>query len=183
MKNIILLHGKAGIPKDSWYDDVINFAKEKEIPVFFEEFKRGTSILYSDWEKDFSEKILPFLSSDSIVIAQSVGGGFWQRYYTENDVKIKIHTLIFTSSSVHWSGTESIKDFFTKEFNYKNIKESASFRYLLGGGNDEFISPEDFQFLAKNIEAEYQYYPQMTHMNPSITKHHPYLLGLLNNIL
>ncbi len=181
-KNIVLLHGKGGLVKGGWFDEIVVFACKKKIPLLSESFPVGETIMYAAWKEKFEECILPFLHEKSIVVAHSLGCGFWQKYFTENTAKFEVDTVIFASPTVKWSGTESIKDFFTEERDYQNIQKSAKNFAVIGGGKDEYIGAEQFLFLSEELNATYFYYPEMTHMSQRKYSHHPEVLELLDSI-
>ncbi len=181
-KNIILLHGKGGLVVGGWFDEIKVFASDKKIPLISESFPTSEMIMYNTWKEKFELLVLPFLNEKSIVVAHSLGCGFWQKYFTENRANFSVDTVIFASPTVKWSGTESIKDFFTEERNYKNIQKSSKNFVVIGGGKDEYIGAEQFKFLSEELNAKYYYDPEMTHMSQRKYSHHPKVLELLDSL-
>ncbi len=159
--NVILLHGWEGTGKSNWFPEITDYLKKNGIDVYHPDFPNTNHPKYAEWKEFFQKEIQPKLQPNSIVVGHSLGCGFLQKYLSEEN--IKIGEIVFVAPTVGDCGVDEIKDFFTEEFNYEKIKNSADNIFIIAGGKDKYITSDEFKFLAKKLNAHFNFYENLGH--------------------
>ncbi len=157
--NVVMIHGWGG--DSSGFSEDQKYLEQNNIQVFSPDMPNTDNPIYEEWKAYFEKNILPHLKENTILVGHSLGCGFIQKYLSEND--LKVGEIVFLAPTVSDCGIPEIKNFFTKEFDYKKIKKSADNIYVFGGGQDEYITEKEFRFLAEKLEAHFDFDPNKDH--------------------
>ncbi len=152
--NVIILHGLGGNGESGWGADMQKYFTENSIQSIAPTFPNSSNPEYSEWKQFFEENILERITPQTIIFAHSLGGGFLQKYLSEENVKVKFSELVFVAPTIGDCGIAEISNFFTKEFNYQKIAASVENIFIYAGGNDPYITTEEFTFLAEKLSAQ-----------------------------
>jgi len=176
---VFLFHGWGGTGREGWFDGVARFAEGSKMPVFTPDFPNTENPKYEEWKEHFEKNFVGEVSTNSIFIAHSLGGGFLQKYLSETDREFEINEIIFVAPTKDDCGIPEIKSFFTKGFDYKKIKTFARKITIIGSDNDEYIPKKDFEFLADKLDAEFQFLPHRGHFKQEGKEAMPEVLSIL----
>lgn len=184
--NVILIHGWEGTGTKGWFSEIIQLCTENGIEVLSPDFPNTKTPKYTEWKTYFEEIVRPSVTNKSIILGHSLGSGFLQRYCTEENIKVA--GIIMVAPTANDCGISEIKNFFENPFDYEAIKNSADNIFLYAGGKDKFIPQKDFQFLAKNLNAHFHFFPEEDHFgqsehtsNPLVQKHFKKIVSSLLN--
>ena len=159
--NVVLIHGLGGNGNTGWQNDIVNFFKKEGITCLSPNFPNPNNPRYTEWKAFFEKEILPHINENTILFGHSLGGGFIQKYLSENDLKVS--ELVLVAPTVGHCQIQEIKNFFNQDFNYEKIKNSADNIFILAGGQDPYIKTSEFEFLVKKLNAHYLFNEKEEH--------------------
>ena len=151
--NVIVLHGLGGNGDLGWGADIKTFFTENNIECCSPTFPNSNNPQYSEWKTFFEKNILDIITPQTIIFAHSLGGGFLQKYLSEENLNIKFSELILVAPTVGDCGIPEISNFFTEDFNYQKVSKSAENIFIYAGGKDPYITTKEFNFLADKLSA------------------------------
>ncbi len=108
--NIVLLHGWGGNGDRGWFKSIKSYLKENNIDCLAPSFPNTENPVYQEWKDHFEKEVLPKINEKTIILAHSLGGGFIQRYLTEEDLHIA--ELVLVAPTVGDCGIPEIKNLF-----------------------------------------------------------------------
>ena len=91
MQSLFIIHSFNGNTKNSFGPYLVKKCTSLGLNVIFPDFPTGENANYHEWSKILDQYIFnETLSSDSIIIAHSLGAHFIPKYIAEKNVKIKL---------------------------------------------------------------------------------------------
>jgi leucyl-tRNA synthetase/predicted alpha/beta hydrolase family esterase len=171
--NVVFLHGWGGTGTAGWFGDIQQFLKTNNIVSHTTDFPNTENPVYEEWKAHFEKELLPKINQNTVILGHSLGCGFLQRYLTEENLKVS--EIVFSAPTVNDCNIAEIANFFTKEFDYEKIKNSADNIFVFGGGKDEYISEKEFRFLAKKLSAHLVFDETQDHCGQSSYDANPFV--------
>lgn len=160
---IIFIHGWNGSGTKGWFKELLNYLSKNNIDCLSLNFPNTKYPQYEEWKRFFIEKIKLFSDSNTSFLCHSVGCSFLQRYISEENCKFK--DVIFIAPTIDSHGFKELENFFdTRKFDNKKVIFSVKKIFILGGGKD-YISREEFDFLAKSLKAKFLFFPEIGHFS------------------
>ena len=147
-----IIHGWGANSKSNWFANSREFLEKHKVNCQVLDFPNTETPKYEEWKTHFEKNVKNIWGQD-IFIGHSLGGGFIQKYLSENDAKLD--QIILVAPTVGDCGLNEIKDFFSRDFDYEKIKNSARKITIICSDNDEFIKLDEFKFLAKKLGAKF----------------------------
>lgn len=194
IKNIVLIHGIAGVKDGSYFYPLKEKFEKWGIKVWMPKFHgyREEEFSYDEWEKYFLDNRELF-SGETILIAQSLGTQFAVKFLS----KFKLSVALYVSCAGAYKfgemreGIQNAKLMFdkarkflptAKDFEY--IKSAAFSKYSLFTDNDTFFYQENLEKYAEAIGATPYLIPGKAHFNvPAGVKQLPELEELLEKFI
>ena len=112
------------------------------------------------------EEYKQYLNSDTILVGHSLGGTFLLRLLEKSDIKIKASFLVAAPI-----GIQPIKNYLTDKpfldqpFNWNKIKEHCQKFFVFHSDTDPFVTLENGEQLAKNLNTKLFIIPGCGHFN------------------
>ncbi|PID70349.1 leucine--tRNA ligase [bacterium DOLZORAL124_38_8] len=163
--NVYICHGWGASADSNWFGNIKKLCENKKLRVAVPSFPNSQNPVYADWkaefEKTFTQKSNGLWAQD-VLIGHSLGGGFLQRFLSEESVKID--QLILVAPTANDCGITEIANFFSEDFDYEKIKQSANNITIIASDNDEYIPLHDFETLAEKLEANLVLLPNRGHL-------------------
>lgn len=150
---VFLLHGWEGTPDNIWFPSLRKKLEKWGFEVIIPKFPNSDFPKYSEWKSYFIDNYASQLDENSIILGHSLGAGFIQRFFTEEDVKVD--KIILTAPTPDSCGVDEIKDFFEADFDYGKIKNASHSVTILGSENDNYISQDKFKTLTKQLDGKF----------------------------
>ncbi len=155
MKNVILIHGYNGIPKIyEWLKDELEKLKYN---VILPEFPPREGVIYEEWKKIF-DQYRPYIDSDSIIVAHSIGNEFIIKYMNENDLNTKLYISLAGFSQYFEREDKqdlnrACRNFLVSKNELENFKAKCNKRYSIYSDNDHLVPFEILEQFPKSIDA------------------------------
>lgn len=177
--NVVIIHGFESAPENNWFPDAKAILEEGGLEVFVPKMPDSFHPKYEAWKIHFEENVKPRLRRNSILIGHSLGGGFIQKYLSEND--LQVGEVVLVAPTVSNSGISEIDNFFQTDFDYEKIKNSADNIFIFASTNDQFIKNSEIEFLGEKLDAKKIILEDRGHlMDPDFPEFYDYLR---NNVL
>jgi len=152
--NVIVLHGLGGNGDSGWGADIRKFFIQNNIKCNSPTFPNSNNPQYSEWKIFFEKNVLDSITPQTIIFGHSLGGGFLQKYLSEENLNVKFSELILVAPTIGDCGISEISNFFTKKFNYHKISKSVENIFIYAGGKDPYITTKEFNFLTEKLSAQ-----------------------------
>ena len=155
MKNVILIHGYNGIPKIyEWLKDELEKLKYN---VILPEFPPREGVIYEEWKKIF-DQYRPYIDSDSIIVAHSIGNEFIIKYMNENDLNTKLYISLAGFSQYFEREDKqdlnrACRNFLVSKNELENFKAKCNKRYSIYFDNDHLVPFDILEQFPKSIDA------------------------------
>lgn len=159
--NVIIVHGWGGKGSTGWFAELKNYLEENNIEAFAPDMPNTALPKYEEWKAYFDEHLKKHLKRNTILVGHSLGGGFIQRYLTEEN--LQVGEIVFVAPTVSSHNISEIANFFDEPFDYEKIKQSADNIFLFAGGKDPYIKKEEFEFLVEKLSAHFSFSPEEEH--------------------
>ncbi len=153
--NVIVLHGLGGNGNEGWGADMKKFFTEKNISCEVPTFPNADTPEYSEWKAFFEKNIVSKITPQTVIFTHSLGGGFMQKYLTEENLPIKFSELVLVAPTINDCKIPEISNFFTEKFDYQKISEAVENIFIYAGGKDPYISAKEFEILAEKLSAQF----------------------------
>ncbi len=159
--NVIILHGWGGRGSSGWMADLKNFLENNGIEAFSPDLPNTKNPQYAEWKEFFEQNLKQHLRRNTILVGHSLGGGFIQKYLSEEEIQIA--EIVLFAPTVSNCGISEIENFFTETFDYEKIKNSTDNIFIFGGGKDPYIKKEELEFLTEKLSAHLEIFPEEEH--------------------
>ena len=169
MKNVkvILMHGNGGCsPHDYWFPYVKRELEKLDITVIARQFP--DAILARDYYW------LPFLQDElqadqnTILIGHSSGAVAAMRFAETN--KILGTVLVATMHTDLGMETETISGYYSKPWNWQDIKNNQSWIVQFASTDDPYIPIEEARFVQQQLQSDYTEYHDQGHFGMDVNK-------------
>ncbi|MBM17506.1 MAG: esterase [Epsilonproteobacteria bacterium] len=169
MKNVkvILMHGNGGCsPHDYWFPYVKRELEKLDITVIARQFP--DAILARDYYW------LPFLQDElqadqnTILIGHSSGAVAAMRFAETN--KILGTVLVATMHTDLGMETETISGYYSKPWNWQDIKNNQSWIVQFASIDDPYIPIEEARFVQQQLQSDYIEYHDQGHFGMDVNK-------------
>lgn len=194
IKNIVLIHGIAGIKDGSYFYPLKEKFEKMKINVYMPKFKgfREEGFAYQEWEDYFKANIQLF-NDETILIAQSLGTQFAVRFLS----KYKLGVALYVSCAGAYDFkemreeitnaklmAEKAKDFLPTQADFLYMKNAEFEKYSLFTDNDTFFYQDNLEKYSKEIGATPFLIKGKAHFNvPAGVKRLPELEDLIEEFV
>src|SRR3989344_5336041 len=152
--NFIIIHGVYSNPEDNWFPWLKKQLEGQGYEVAVPKMPTPLDQSLESWLRVFSN-CEGKINEETVLIGHSLGAAFILNYLEKTGKKIKAAILVSGFHRLLGSQYDEInRTFIAKEFNWEKIKSSCGRFFLFAGDNDEYISLEVSNELAKNLSAE-----------------------------
>lgn len=163
--NFIIIHGVYSNPEDNWFPWLKKELEGQGYEVIVPKMPTPLDQSLESWLRVFSNYESK-INEETILIGHSLGAAFILNYLEKTGKKIKAAILVSGFHKLLGSQYDEInRTFIGKEFNWEKIKASCSRFFVFAGDNDEYISLETSNELAKNLNAEMNIVHDGGHLN------------------
>lgn len=170
MQSLFIIHSFNNGTKDSFAPYLVKECTSLGLNVIFPEFPVGEKANYNDWSKILDKYLLNgMISSDSIVIAHSLGAHFIPKYIAEKDVRIKVYiSCAGFINKTHKENTfdKIMNDFLPTESEIEKDILLMKYRYAVYSDNDPVSSLKELEYYAEKFKAEKVFIPNAGHLGP-----------------
>ena len=194
IKNIVLIHGIAGIKDGSYFYPLKEKFEKLGIKIFMPRFHsyREDEFSYAEWE-DYFLKNKDLFSNETILIAQSLGTQFAVKFLAEHKLKVALYVSCAGAFEFDKMRPEIInaqmmneraKDFLPAKSDFKYLKDAKFTKYSLFTDNDTFFYQDNLEKYASEIGATPYLIKGKAHFNvPAGVKELPELETLIEEFI
>lgn len=167
MKNILIIHGTEGHPKENWFPWLKQELEEKGYNVLVPQFPSPPIIpaKIAEWFdvlKDYEQ----YINEDTILIGHSLGGVFTLRVLEKLKHPVKAAIFVGTPIGVrpilNYDRDSSFSGFL---FDWKVIPTKANHFEVFQSDDDPYVSLENGEQLAKKLNVALNFVPNAGHFN------------------
>ncbi|MBI2658331.1 serine hydrolase family protein [Candidatus Woesearchaeota archaeon] len=163
--NFIIIHGVYSNPEDNWFPWLKRQLEGQGYEVTVPKMPTPLDQSLESWLRVFSQ-FEGKISEETVLIGHSLGAAFILDYLEKTSKKIKAAMLVSGFHKPLGSQYDELnRTFVGKEFNWGKIRQSCSKFFVFAGDNDEYISLEVSNELAKNLNAELNIVHDGGHLN------------------
>ena len=163
--NFIIIHGVYSNPEENWFPWLKKQLEGMSYEVIVPKFPTPLDQSLESWTRAFSQYESK-INEETVLIGHSLGAAFILNYLEKTSKKIKAAILVSGFHKLLGSQYDEInKTFVDKQFNWDKIKSSCGRFFIFAGDNDEYISLEVSNELAKNLNAEMNIVHDGGHLN------------------
>jgi len=186
MQNIFIFHGTEGHPKENWFPWLKEQLEEKSCKVIVPQFPSpaGLPAKVSEWF-DVLKNYEQDINEDTILVGHSLGGVFTLRVLEKLNHPVKAVFLVGTPIGVrpilNFDRDNSFSGF---DFDWSKIKSNCKDFVVYHSDNDPYVSLGNGEQLAKELDVELAFIPNVGHFNTKAGyTTFPNLLERIDNIL
>lgn len=165
MVNVFIIHGTAGHPKENWFPWLKERLEKIGCTVIVPQFPTPENQTLETWFKVFDQYKDQY-TTETILIAHSLGGAFALRILENYPVKIRAAFLVAAPIGVrpikNWDGDQP---FIGKPFDWAAIKSHAEKFVVFHSEDDSMVGIGNGIELAKKLDAEFVRVPNAGHFN------------------
>ncbi|MCK9185957.1 alpha/beta fold hydrolase [Candidatus Gracilibacteria bacterium] len=167
MKNIFIIHGTEGHPEENWFPWLKQELEKKGYNVLVPQFPSPPTIpaKIAEWFdvlKDYEQ----YINEDTILIGHSLGGVFTLRVLEKLKHPVKAAIFVGTPIGVrpilNYDRDSSFSGFL---FDWEVIRTKASHFEVFHSDDDPYVSLENGEQLAKNLNVALNFVPNAGHFN------------------
>lgn len=152
--NFFIIHGVYADPEANWFPWLKNKLESQGYEVIVPKFPTPLDQSLESWNRVFSNYENK-INEETVLIGHSLGAAFILNYLEKTGKKIKAAILVAGFHKLLGIQYDEInKTFVGKEFNWNKIKNSCGRFFVFASDNDEYISLDLSNELAKNLGAE-----------------------------
>lgn len=170
MQSLFIIHSFNGNTKNSFGPYLVKECTSLGLNVIFPDFPTGENANYHEWSKILDQYIFnETLSSDSIIIAHSLGAHFIPKYIAEKNVKIKVYISCagFINKTHKENAFDKIMDeFLPTELQIEKDILLMKYRYAIYSDNDPISSLKELEYYAEKFKAKKIFIPDIGHLGP-----------------
>lgn len=194
IKNIILLHGIAGIKDGSYFYPLKEKFEKMGIKVYMPKFHgfREEGFSYNEWE-DYFLKNKNLFSDETIFVAQSLGTQFAVKFLSKHKLAVALYVSCAGAYDFNNMREEILnadlmsqkaKPFLPSSADFAYLKNADFAKYSLFTDNDTFFFQDNLEKYAEAIGAEPHLILGKAHFNvPAGVKRLPELEDLLEDFI
>jgi predicted alpha/beta hydrolase family esterase len=181
MANVILIHGTAGNPDETFHPWLKKELQKKGCKVYAPFFPTPIGQNLDNWMKEF-KPYLKYMGKDTVIVGRSLGVPFILRLLEKSKVNCKAAFLVagFCSDIGLYEVRKLIDTFVDPPFNWKRIQENCGKFFVYNSENDSYVPVENAEELAKNVYSPVIWVKGAGHF---VTKKFPLLLKDMNSVL
>lgn len=167
MKNVIIIHGTEGHPKENWFPWLKYELEKRGYNVLVPQFPTPPIVpaKIDKWLEVF-KSYRQYINEDTIIIGHSLGGIFTLRILEKLKYPIKAAIFVGTPIGVrpikYYDRDNSFSGFL---FDWKVILEKASHFIVFQSDNDPYVSLGNGKQLAKNLNVKLNFVQNAGHFN------------------
>lgn len=191
MRNIFIIHGSYGSPKENWFPWLKKELEKLGHRVFVPQFpipppeKQDAAYgghKLSEWLKKMKE-YKKYINNETVIIAHSRGNIFTYNFLMR--LKKPVYSVFLVAPWIKFiwypKGWKKVDSFHRKPFNWKKIRSSAKYFEVFQSTNDTALIPvEAGKKIAKNLGAKLNLIKNAGHFN---MKKFPYLFKKVKSLL
>ena len=194
IKNIVLIHGIAGIKDGSYFYPLKKKFESLGIKIYMPKFHgyKEDEFSYLEWENYFLQN-KDLFCDETILIAQSLGTQFAVKFLSENKLGVALYVSCagaYDFSEMREEITnarlmlEKARDFLPTEKDFEYMKNANFKKFSLFTDNDTFFFQKNLEKYAEKIGATPFLIKGKAHFNvPAGVKRLPELETLLENFI
>jgi predicted alpha/beta hydrolase family esterase len=165
MRNIFIIHGTAGHPKENWFPWLKKELETLGCRVIIPQFPTPQNQTPEQWFEVF-KRYEKELNSDTIIIGHSLGGAFALRILEKYDRKIKALMLVATPIGVlPIRNYEGDKPFISNPFDWERIRKNCGQVIVFHSDDDQMVSVGNGIESAKRLGAKFIRLNNVGHFN------------------
>ena len=165
--NIFIFHGTEGYPEENWFPWMKQELEQKGYKVFVPQFPSPPIVpaKIKEWF-DVLKNYEQYIDENAILIGHSLGGVFTLRVLEKLSHPIKAGFFVGTPIGIrpilNYDRDNSFGGF---SFDWKSIKNKAAHFIVFQSDDDPYVSLENGEELAKNLNVELDFVPNAGHFN------------------
>jgi len=162
-KRVFIIHGWEATPVDNWFP----WLKEELLALGFEVSVPAMPNTRRPKQKEWLNhlvKIIGKADEQTFLVGHSLGVTIILQYLEKLPASQKIGGAILVAGPIKSIGFWETADFFSKEFNFKKIKQAARELILIYSDNDPLVPLEHGKILQKKIGAKFILIKKANHL-------------------
>ncbi|MDO8553578.1 MAG: alpha/beta fold hydrolase [Candidatus Micrarchaeota archaeon] len=165
MTNVFIIHGTGGHPEENWFPWLKKELETLGCKVIIPQFPTPENQTPETWFAVF-DKYKEHFTSDTILIAHSLGGAFALRILERSKITIKAAFFVGTPVGVrpikNWDGD---LPFIGKPFDWNKIKSHTHRSIVFHSNNDPYVSLGNGELLAEKLDVQLTFIKNAGHFN------------------
>lgn len=167
MKNAIIIHGTEGYPEENWFPWLKQELEKQGYTVFVPQFPSPQKVpaKIAEWF-NVLKNYEKYINENAILIGHSLGGIFTLRILEQLKHPVKAACFVGTPIGIHpilnYDRDNSFSGF---SFDWKSIKKKSHYFIVFQSDNDPYVSLENGEELAKNLNVKLNFVPNAGHFN------------------
>lgn len=169
-KNIFIIHGAYGSPKENWIPWLRNELEQRGHSVVVPSFPTPEGQNYENWMSVIQPQIENF-NNETMLIGHSVGATFALCILEKLDMQIKKTVLVsgfvglFEDKYADETFDRINKTIAEREFDWPLIRQSSKQFCIFHGDNDPYVPSSKPEHLSKMLEVPIQWIKNGGHLN------------------
>ena len=150
---IILLHGWGGSKEERffiWLEQELTALGHKVIRF---DFPNTDNPNQKKWLQKLEQEA-GYINGKTLFVGFSLGGVTALRFLEELDEDVKVGGVYLLGTPTADLGYNELKDFFKTDLNWGKLKTACNSYYIYNSTNDEIVSPDHGQKLARELDSE-----------------------------
>lgn len=167
MRKVFIFHGTGGSPKGNWFPWLKGELEKRDCQVFVPQFPHPKNHHLSDWLNILKE-YKQYINEQTILIGHSLGGLFLLRVLERLENQNLVAAAFFVATPIgvkpilYYDSDEKFSGF---EFDWEKIKEGARHFKVYHSDNDPYVSLGNGKELAKHLNEDLTFIPNVGHIN------------------
>lgn len=153
MKKAIIVHCWDGFPEYCWYSSVKAELEKEGFEVIVPAFPETDMPKLDKWLPVLKEKVEE-PNENVYLIGHSVGCITIMRYLESLEENQKVGGVVMVAGFTDNLGFEELKNFFTTEIDFENIKSKANRFVVIHSDDDPFVPLKHGDIFKENLDAE-----------------------------
>jgi len=166
MKNIFIIHGAYGSPKENWIPWLRKELEKEGREVITPKFPTPKGQNLKNWLNIF-KKYENKIGEGTILVGHSIGATFLLSLLEKLQSPIAATFLVsgFTGPLCLPEFDKINQSFAEKEFDWQKIRANSPLFFIIHGDNDPYVSKEKAQELAKKLKTKIDFIKNGGHLN------------------
>ncbi len=156
MTNVFIFHGAYGYPEENWFGWLSKHLHDLNIANYIPHFPTPENQNLKNWFQYFNHSYAHLINTNSILIGHSLGCAFILRLLERYYCKLPLVVLVgpFTGEIGIPKFDEINYSFFNTDIAWNKIKSKVKKFICYYGDNDPYVTPENFNFICKQLSSE-----------------------------
>ena len=165
--NVIIVHGAYGHPFENWFNWMKTELESLGIECVVPQLPTPNGQELKNWLHLFNFTVSPMITPDTILIGHSLGAAFLLRWLEQTNHSV--FSTILAGSFIGAVGIQKFdkinESFFENEFDWHSIINKSKQFFCYHRSNDPYVSKNNFDFIANNLQARKIIISQGGHLN------------------